>query len=304
MSENTQLIQEAVDEIMESGPKNLASFLEQWDSSSLTKTPTSKESMTLELANLAGQVDTYLTSGDGSLASKIAGYLDAEGTAMSASFASSIGALGAKMGIDRGGHSSSYKFLYDFWRYIIVIRCYRILMEDHPAILRVKLTLQHLPLAKGCRRKSEKKRTMLKPPKVKADALAASRFEAVDPAKGAVSNMLYAEGGLVDYTGPAIVHGSKSKPEVVLNPRQTSIFQNFTELLDKAFGQNMRAGMVQSYTSPSQNNENGPTVVVENITLTSGVIAKDYDARRAGDLVKEEILKIAKYQGGMSIGRK
>ena len=48
----------------------------------------------------------------------------------------------------------------------------------------------------------------------------------------------------------------------------------------------------------------GTTVVVENINLQTGVISRDYDARRAGDLVKEEILNIAKYKGNMKIGKK
>jgi hypothetical protein len=32
----------------------------------------------------------------------------------------------------------------------------------------------------------------------------------------------YSEGGLVDYTGVAVVHGSKTKPESFLNAEQTA----------------------------------------------------------------------------------
>ena len=32
----------------------------------------------------------------------------------------------------------------------------------------------------------------------------------------------YSQGGLVDYTGPAIVHGTPSKPEAFLNASQTA----------------------------------------------------------------------------------
>jgi hypothetical protein len=32
----------------------------------------------------------------------------------------------------------------------------------------------------------------------------------------------YKHGGLVDFTGPAIVHGSKSRPEAFLNAEQTA----------------------------------------------------------------------------------
>ena len=45
------------------------------------------------------------------------------------------------------------------------------------------------------------------------------------------------------------------------------------------------------------------TVIVEKIILESGVIARDYDARRAGDLIEEKILNIARYKGNMSLKR-
>jgi len=36
----------------------------------------------------------------------------------------------------------------------------------------------------------------------------------------------YEEGGLNDYTGPAILHGTKNKPEAVLNASQTAILRD------------------------------------------------------------------------------
>ena len=111
----------------------------------------------------------------------------------------------------------------------------------------------------------------------------------------------YSSGGLIDYTGPALVHGTKQKPEVVLNPHQTGIFQNFVALLDQNFGKNIQGNMVRpnSFSGASES----VTVIVENITVESGVISRDYDARRAGDLVKEQILDIAKYKGNMTLKR-
>lgn len=41
--------------------------------------------------------------------------------------------------------------------------------------------------------------------------------------------MSFATGGLVDYTGKANVHGTKSKPELMLNANDT---QNFLKLRD------------------------------------------------------------------------
>lgn len=50
----------------------------------------------------------------------------------------------------------------------------------------------------------------------------------------------YAFGGLVNFTGPAWLDGSTTKPEAVLDSLQTEHFIKFTDMLDKAFtGSNM-----------------------------------------------------------------
>ena len=41
----------------------------------------------------------------------------------------------------------------------------------------------------------------------------------------------YSEGGMVDYTGLAMVHGSSSKPEAFLNAEQTEMFAALTSFL-------------------------------------------------------------------------
>lgn len=47
----------------------------------------------------------------------------------------------------------------------------------------------------------------------------------------------YLHGGLIDYTGPAWVDGSYSRPEAVLNALQTEHFMKFTNALDNMYGQ-------------------------------------------------------------------
>ena len=47
----------------------------------------------------------------------------------------------------------------------------------------------------------------------------------------------YANGGFIDYTGPAWVDGSYSRPEAVLNALQTEHFIKFTNALDNMYGQ-------------------------------------------------------------------
>ena len=48
------------------------------------------------------------------------------------------------------------------------------------------------------------------------------------------------------------------------------------------------------------------SVNIENVSINfnTGTISSDYDARRAGDMVKEEILKIARKAGNRSIARR
>lgn len=44
----------------------------------------------------------------------------------------------------------------------------------------------------------------------------------------------YKTGGYVDFTGPAMVHGTKTKPEAFLNARQTELFEGLRDTLSKA----------------------------------------------------------------------
>ena len=44
----------------------------------------------------------------------------------------------------------------------------------------------------------------------------------------------YKTGGYVDFTGPTMVHGTKTKPEAFLNARQTELFEGLRDTLSKA----------------------------------------------------------------------
>jgi len=43
----------------------------------------------------------------------------------------------------------------------------------------------------------------------------------------------FSKGGLVDGTGLAMLHGSSSNPEMVLDPQQTQMFMNLRDILSK-----------------------------------------------------------------------
>jgi len=54
------------------------------------------------------------------------------------------------------------------------------------------------------------------------------------------------------------------------------------------------------------NNNNNDNVVIENVDVTfeAGTISSDYDARRAGELFKEELVKMARKAGDRSVTRR
>lgn len=117
----------------------------------------------------------------------------------------------------------------------------------------------------------------------------------------------YATGGMADFTGPAWLDGTKKKPEAVLNADQTrflkeDLFGNSSNSLMSIVSA-LQDSMNSTYTSSVDNSN---SVVIENISLNfeAGTISNDYDARRAGDTVVKEILKIARKTGNNSVSRR
>lgn len=94
--------------------------------------------------------------------------------------------------------------------------------------------------------------------------------------------MGYATGGLVNYTGPAWVDGTPSKPEAFLNANQTSIIGSFAKSLEKVSGTTSSAAL-QSLGDC-------------NIDITIGSIGKDYDIDQAIAKVKDEIVRSTEYR--------
>ena len=114
-------------------------------------------------------------------------------------------------------------------------------------------------------------------------------------------------GGLVDFTGPAWVDGTKTKPEAFLSAEDTAMLKS------KIFDNNkfslrsvveLFEGFNDSNRNITTNNDQG--VVFENIQITieSGTIANDYDARRAGEMALEEMLKISRKATNRIVSRR
>ena len=127
--------------------------------------------------------------------------------------------------------------------------------------------------------------------------------------KGTVNK--YKDGGLIDYTGPAWVDGSKGRPEGILNSDQTDflrnelvnsleLFANSIEKFRTSFLIPNSSSIINSITNDNEG------INIENLDFIMNVenIANDYDARRAGQQAFEEMVRIARKSGNRTISRR
>lgn len=114
-----------------------------------------------------------------------------------------------------------------------------------------------------------------------------------------VSNLLgkakkYATGGLADYTGPAWLDGTKSRPELVLNQKDT---QNFLRLKD------VLSQFMSNNNFKDKSSENSGDNYYE-IHLNVEKITSDYDVEQLANKVKSIIAEDANSRGVNSIYRR
>lgn len=81
----------------------------------------------------------------------------------------------------------------------------------------------------------------------------------------------FRKGGLVDYTGPALVHGTSTNPEAFLNADQTALFANLRDVLSSM--------AVGSGTSAP--------ITIENITIQTTQLNNNQDFKSAGNALAE-----------------
>ena len=93
----------------------------------------------------------------------------------------------------------------------------------------------------------------------------------------------YATGGLADYTGPAWLDGTPSKPEMVLNPRDT---ENFIQL------KNVLADLLKNSSNISQTT--GDTYF--DIHIDVDELSSDYDVEQVIDKITRYIQESARYR--------
>lgn len=97
----------------------------------------------------------------------------------------------------------------------------------------------------------------------------------------------YAKGGLADFTGPAWLDGTKSKPELVLNARDT---ENFIQLKD------ILSNLLRGDTSSGNSGDNYFEIHIDVDSLNN-----DYDVEQLATKIKKMISDDARYRNVNSI---
>ena len=115
------------------------------------------------------------------------------------------------------------------------------------------------------------------------------------------STKYYLNGGLADYTGYAWVDGTKARPEAFLDADDTKLLANFIDYAKKS--EPIPATTINGAKSNIQygNNVNINSI---DITIESGVIEDKADAEMVGTTIAEQLMKIARKSGNISVSRR
>jgi peptidoglycan hydrolase-like protein with peptidoglycan-binding domain len=106
--------------------------------------------------------------------------------------------------------------------------------------------------------------------------------------KAAFKAIEYKTGGLADFTGPAWLDGTRSKPEYILNADQTKAFFTLVDVL----------GSLQADNSKTAQNSGDNTYDID-INVES--IGSDYDVEQLATTVKRLINEDARYRNNNAI---
>ena len=82
----------------------------------------------------------------------------------------------------------------------------------------------------------------------------------------------FKKGGMVDYSGIAQLHGSKSSPEAVLTSEQTQMFITLRDVLSKF---------------SFEGKDSGSSIQIDNITIQTQSMDTNQDFNKAGKVLAE-----------------
>lgn len=92
----------------------------------------------------------------------------------------------------------------------------------------------------------------------------------------------YSQGGIVDYTGTAMVHGSPSKPEAFLNASQTALFSRLATNLDAFYTRS---------SAIAGGEDSGNNVVIENFTIAIDAELTDNNLNQTGQNLADALFE-------------
>lgn len=116
----------------------------------------------------------------------------------------------------------------------------------------------------------------------------------------------YSSGGMNYSTGMAMLHGTSSKPEAILNASDTKLFR------EKLFGNgdfSLRQAiatidLLRDQIASTTNNNSSVDFNGVTINISSDVIANDYDAQRAGRNIFDEMIKLSRKSTMLGVSRR
>lgn len=127
------------------------------------------------------------------------------------------------------------------------------------------------------------------------------------------------KGGLIDFTGPAWVDGTKEKPEGIFNFDQIKLLKDYIyssqqstsrmiqDVIDAQEAMtNLTQAVAQQKLLEQTEQNNDSSINIEHVEMSMEIqsIANDYDARRAGQQALEEMVRIARKTGNRSVTRR
>jgi len=121
-----------------------------------------------------------------------------------------------------------------------------------------------------------------------SDIMKALESKVKEKLKGKLQFTQYKTGGLADFTGPAWLDGTRSKPEYILNADQTKAFFTLVDVL----------GSLQPGNSKTAQNSGDNTYDID-INVES--IGSDYDVEQLATTVKRLINEDARYRNNNAI---
>ena len=101
-------------------------------------------------------------------------------------------------------------------------------------------------------------------------------------------NPHFKTGGLADFTGPAWLDGTKSKPEIVLNQQDSANFMQLRDILSEVLNGN---GKISNTTTDANGGDN-----YFDIEINVDSIGNDYDVEQMADKIKSMIYDDAMYR--------